>query len=80
MLKLKVFYYDIFLNGQKYKIYSSKYINVLNITNFLNYQSQRPILEHNGQIYNEFLRYEKVSHVFIKNKDHLEIITIVGGG
>lgn len=79
-MKLKVFFYSIFINGYKYKVYTKQHSTLLNFIKFLQYQNGKnlSILEYNGQIIN-FINEKKVSY-FIKNNDQIEVITIVGGG
>lgn len=74
-IKVKIFSYSIFLNGKAYKIYTRTYCNPHNIINYLNYKQELSILEINGQIFNEVKK-----NFYLKNKDQLELITVVGGG
>nr|YP_011007654.1 hypothetical protein V2497_pgp006 [Syringoderma abyssicola]WAM65083.1 hypothetical protein [Syringoderma abyssicola] len=75
-MKLKFFSSCIYLNGQKYKIFTNKPFSILDIIKFYNYQNQIIIIEHNKQIYNNLNK----NSIQINNLDNLEIITIVGGG
>lgn len=72
---MKIFKCFFLLNGQKYKIYSSKFIKISEILNFLSYRNKLIIIEYNGKISSNLSE----NH-YLKNKDQLEIITIVGGG
>lgn len=72
---MKVFKYIYFLNGQKYKLYTSKFTTFQEILNYLNYLNKLNIIEFNGKILSTCIQT-----LYIKNKDYLEIITIVGGG
>ncbi|CAL8412612.1 unnamed protein product [Dictyota dichotoma] len=72
---MKIFKYFFLLNGQKYKIYSIKFIKLSEMINYLNYQNHLTIIEYNKKIFPNLLE----NH-YLKNNDHLEIITIVGGG
>jgi thiamine biosynthesis protein ThiS len=63
-----------FLNGEEF--FSNKGLNLLNIINYFNYNSSLLVLE-----YNHFIcPKENWSKIFIKDKDKIEIVTIVGGG
>lgn len=72
---MKVFKYFFLLNGQKYKIYSSRFITFSEILNYINYINKLSIIEYNGKIFSNLIE----NHYLINN-DYLEIITIVGGG
>lgn len=67
---------SVSLNGLKYKIYMSKPSQIVDLLQFFNHQKQLVIIEYNGKIYNDLL--SKPS--YLKQKDKIEIITIVGGG
>lgn len=70
MTEIKTF----FLNGEKYITHQS--INLFDIIHYFNYDQFLLVLE-----YNKFIcPKKKWSTIFIKNKDIIEIITIVGGG
>jgi thiamine biosynthesis protein ThiS len=70
MKETKIF----FLNGEEF--FSNKGLNLLNIINYFNYNSSLLVLE-----YNQFIcPKENWSKIFIKDKDKIEIVTIVGGG
>ena len=70
MKKTKTF----FLNGEEY--ITDQNINLLDIINYFNYNQSLLVLE-----YNKFICPKKNwSTLFIKNKDKIEIVTIVGGG
>jgi len=63
-----------FLNGEEF--FSTKVITLLEIINYLNYNSSLLVLE-----YNQFIcPKENWSKIFIKDKDKIEIVTIAGGG
>ncbi|MDC7242781.1 MAG: sulfur carrier protein ThiS [Sphaerochaetaceae bacterium] len=74
-MKIKVFTYSIFINGQKYKIYTKTYCTLQNTINYLDYTKELNIIEINGQIYPELRK-----DLYLKDKDRLELITVVGGG
>jgi sulfur carrier protein len=63
-----------FINGQKY--YSKQELSILELIKYFNYNTSLLVLEYNNFIYNK----EKWTNTFIKDKDKIEIITIVGGG
>ena len=63
-----------FLNGEEY--FSDKIINLLEIISYFNYNSSLLVLE-----YNSFICPKKEwDSIFIKDRDRIEIVTIVGGG
>ena len=63
-----------FLNGEEF--FSTKVITLLEIINYLDYNSSLLVLE-----YNHFICPKERWHtIFINDKDKIEIITIVGGG
>ncbi len=63
-----------FLNGQQY--YTKQNFSILELIKYFNYNTSLLVLEYNNFIYNK----EKWTNTFIKDKDNIEIITIVGGG
>ena len=70
MKKTKTF----FLNGEEYIV--DQNINLFDVINYFNYNQSLLVLE-----YNKFICPKKNwSTLFIKNKDRIEIVTIVGGG
>jgi thiamine biosynthesis protein ThiS len=70
MKKTKTF----FLNGEEYIV--DQNINLFDVINYFNYNQSLLVLE-----YNKFICPKKNwSTLFIKNKDKIEIVTIVGGG
>lgn len=75
-MKIKFFLISLSLNGLKYKIYMSKPSQIIDLLEFLNQQKELVIIEHNGKIYNNLL----TKPYYLKQKDRIEIITIVGGG
>lgn len=76
--KLRVFFLNLSLNGQSYKIFTTKPFFLVDLVTFFNFKKQLVIIEHNGKIFNS-LKIESNS-TFIKQNDKIEIITIVGGG
>jgi len=70
MKKTKTF----FLNGEEY--ITNQNINLFDVINYFNYNQSLLVLE-----YNKFICPKKNwSTIFLKNKDRIEIVTIVGGG
>jgi len=70
MGKLKSF----FLNGQKY--YTNYNLTLADLINYFSYNISLLVLEYNGLIWNK----KNWNKTLIKNKDKIEIVTIVGGG
>ena len=62
------------LNGQKY--YTNQPINLLNLVNYFNYNNSLLVVEYNNLICDK----KNLKKIYIKDKDKIEIITIVGGG
>jgi len=63
-----------FLNGEEF--FSDKILKLIDIINYFNYNSSLLVLE-----YNHFIcPKENWNNIFIKDKDKIEIVTIVGGG
>lgn len=75
-MKIKLFFISIYLNGHKYKIFITKPTDIYHLLIFFNYQKELVIIEHNGKICNNRIKTPK----YLKQKDKIEIITIVGGG
>jgi thiamine biosynthesis protein ThiS len=70
MKKTKTF----FLNGEEY--ITDQNINLFDVINYFNYNQSLLVLE-----YNKFICPKKTwPKIFLKNKDRIEIVTIVGGG
>ena len=70
MTQVKIF----LLNGQQY--YINQNINLFDLITYFNYNDSLLVLEHNNLICNK----KNWKNIFIKNKDKIEIVTIVGGG
>ena len=70
MRKTKTF----FLNGEEYVTDQS--LNLFEIIDYFNYDQSLLVLEHNRFICPK----KNWANIFIKNKDIIEIVTIVGGG
>ena len=62
------------LNGQKY--YTKQSITLSDIVHYFDYSDSLLVLEYNNLICNK----KNWKNIFIKNKDKIEIVTIVGGG
>jgi len=62
------------LNGQSYYINQS--IKLLDLLNYLNYNSGLLVLEYNSLICNK----DSWGDIRIKNNSKIEIVTVVGGG
>ena len=70
MMKLKYF----FLNGQQY--FTESEITILDLLTYFKYNKTIIVLEYNNLIYNK----KYWNNTYIKNKDKIELVTIVGGG
>lgn len=70
MPKLKYF----FLNGQQY--FTESELTILELIKYFNYNTSILVLEYNTLVCNE----KNWNHIYIKNNDKIEMITIVGGG
>ena len=70
MSKTKHFY----LNGKIYITFDR--LTLLDLIIYFNYNKSLLVLEYNNVICNK----KNWDQIFIKNKDKIEIITIVGGG
>ena len=79
-IKVNLFFYCMYLNGQKYKLYVKRYCPLFHLVNFLHYSNTNNlnIIEYNGEVTN-FLNIPSNSP-YLQNRDEIEIITIVGGG
>nr|QWK43468.1 hypothetical protein [Egregia menziesii] len=75
-MKITFFLLLVSLNGCEYKIYMTQPSQVLDLLEFFNYQKELIIIEHNGKIHN----YLNKTPQYLRQKDKIEIITIVGGG
>ncbi len=72
MSKINIF----FLNGQKYSINNESKITLFELITYFNYNKALLVLEYNNLICNK----KDWGSIFLKNKDKIEIVTIVGGG
>lgn len=65
---------NFFLNGQQYS--TSALITIFDLIQYFNFNDSLLVLE-----YNNFICEKKNwKTVFINDQDHIEIVTIVGGG
>jgi thiamine biosynthesis protein ThiS len=62
------------LNGQNY--FTEHKLTIFELINYFNYNSSLLVLEYNHLICTK----ENWKRIVIKNKDRIEIVTIVGGG
>ena len=62
------------LNGQKY--YTNQPINLFNLVDYFNYNNSLLVVEYNNLICNK----KNLRKIYIKDKDKIEIVSIVGGG
>lgn len=62
------------VNGQKY--YTKQIINLVDLISYFNFKDSLLVLEYNSLICNK----KNWKRIFIKNKDKIELVTIVGGG
>ena len=74
-VKKKTFLISLYLNGERYKIFTSEPLQLVDLLEFFSYQKELVIIEHNGKI-TSLLKSTKL----IKQDDDIEVITIVGGG
>ena len=70
MTELKYF----FLNGQQY--FTESELTILELIKYFNYNTSILVLEYNNLICNK----NHWNNIYIKNKDKIEMVTIVGGG
>nr|YP_009694367.1 hypothetical protein Scana_140 [Hapterophycus canaliculatus]AXU40783.1 hypothetical protein Scana_140 [Hapterophycus canaliculatus] len=77
-MKIKFFLLSLSVNGLRYKIYMNKPSQIFDLLEFFNRQKELVIIEYNGKIYNDLELHNRLS--YLKQRDNIEIITIVGGG
>ena len=77
-MKINFFLLSLSVNGLRYKIYMNKPSQIFDLLEFFNHQKELVIIEYNGRIYNNLELSNK--NLYLKQKDNIEIITIVGGG
>jgi len=62
------------LNGQKY--FTEHDLTIFELINYFNYNTSLLVLEYNNLVCTK----KNWDKIIIKNKDRIEIVTIVGGG
>jgi thiamine biosynthesis protein ThiS len=62
------------LNGQKY--YIQEPVHLFDLVNYFNYSNSLLVLEYNSLICNK----KNWKDIYIRDRDKIEIVTIVGGG
>lgn len=67
-------YLTVFINGDPFNCDSS--MSLKDILLYLNFNINSIVVEYNEEIIN----YSRFDSIFFKTNDHLEVITIVGGG
>lgn len=65
---------NFFLNGHSYYIQSN--ITLLDLIHYFNFNDSLLVLEYNNLICDK----KNWNQIFLKDKDKIEIVTIVGGG
>ena len=75
-MKVPIFFFYIFFNGELYFFRSYKLFTLDNLRSFFNYQKNVIVIEYNGKI----IPPENWSSIPLINLDKIEILTIVGGG
>ena len=75
-MKINFFLLSLYVNGLKYKIYMNKPLQISDLLEFFNHQKELVIIEYNGKIYNNLASRPQ----YLREKDKIEILTIVGGG
>ncbi|CAM9099796.1 unnamed protein product [Ectocarpus sp. 8 AP-2014] len=75
-MKINFFLLSLYVNGLNYKIYMNKPLQISDLLAFFNHQKELVIIEYNGKIYNNLSSRPQ----YLREKDKIEIITIVGGG
>jgi thiamine biosynthesis protein ThiS len=75
-MKIKIFVFPIFLNGQIYFVQTYKVFSLDNLRIFFQYKKNLILIEHNGQIIHPAIWF----NTRIKSFDSIEILSIVGGG
>lgn len=75
-MKKRLFVTIFTFNGKVYKLQSYKLFNVQNLLDFFGNNEGLSITEYNGSI----LHTKEKNSESLKNKDKIEVLTIVGGG
>nr|WCH58059.1 Thiamine biosynthesis protein [Cystoclonium purpureum f. stellatum] len=71
---MNVLYNIVFINGEAFNCLHS--MSLYDLIIYLDFDLNTILVEYN----NEIISHCDFNHIFFKNKDKLEIITIVGGG
>lgn len=75
-MKVKQFSTNLFFNGEFFNIQTYTIFTLEDLIKFFDYKQNLIVIEYNGQICHP----KKWSTIKIKNKDKIELVTIVGGG
>lgn len=75
-MKIKIFSFNISLNGQLCSIKTYKRFSLDDLRIFFDCQKNLIVLEYNGRI----IHPNNWSNIILNNLDKIEILTIVGGG
>jgi thiamine biosynthesis protein ThiS len=75
-MKVKQFSTKFFFNGELYNLQAYKIFTLKDLIKFFNYKQNIVVIEYNGKI----CPPRKWSTITLKNRDKVELITIVGGG
>nr|YP_011006668.1 hypothetical protein V2488_pgp008 [Halosiphon tomentosus]WAM63813.1 hypothetical protein [Halosiphon tomentosus] len=75
-MKIYLFLISLSLNGYHYRIFMTKPSEISQLLEYLKYQKELIIVEHNGKIQNNL----NIKYQYLRQNDKIEIITIVGGG
>nr|YP_009400012.1 thiamin biosynthesis protein S [Tolypiocladia glomerulata]ARW69831.1 thiamin biosynthesis protein S [Tolypiocladia glomerulata] len=67
-------YFTIFVNGDPFNCDCS--MSLCDILNYLDIDIESVIVEYNNSIFNK----DNFSHLYFKNNDEIQVISIVGGG
>lgn len=65
---------SFFFNGEKY--FTESEVTILDLIKYFNYSTSLLVLEYNSLVCNK----THWANIYIKDKDKIEIVTIVGGG
>jgi thiamine biosynthesis protein ThiS len=65
---------SFFLNGEEY--FTESEVTILDLIQYFNYNASVLVLEYNSLVCNK----THWSLIYLKDKDKIEIVTIVGGG
>nr|WCH56412.1 Thiamine biosynthesis protein [Hypnea sp.] len=71
---MNTIYNTIFVNGEAFNCFIQ--MSLYDLLTYMNFDVNTVIVEYNQEI----ISCDNFNNIFFKNKDRLEIITIVGGG